>query len=133
MKKLLALLLLSPLAFAESKVLELTCESAFPFCLTYDFDTEEGFLIHPDNLNAIDGTLTKSITQSKGKQPIKELIIKGDYYVIYQKGNFSLNGAHHIYVNRKNLHFWVQTNTGGNKTFSGVCSLGINKLPDYQI
>ena len=132
MKKLfLTLLLISPLA--KSEILELTCESAFPFQITYNFETKEGFVIHPDNLDAIDRLETKSITQSKGKQPIKELLIKGDYYVIYHKGRAALQGMYHIYVNRKNLNFWVQASTGGNKTFSGKCTQGIHELPDYQI
>ena len=132
MKKLfLTLLLISPLA--KSEILELTCESAFPFQISYNFETKEGFVIHADNLDAIDRFETKSITQSKGKQLIKELVIKGDYYAIYHKSRLAAQGIYHIYVNRKNLNFWVQSGTGGNRAFSGKCTQGLHELLEYQI
>ena len=131
MKKLfLTLLLISPLA--KSEILELTCESSFPFQISYNFETKEGFVIHPDNLGAIDRLETKGITQVKGKQSPKDSAIKGDYYVIFHKGRVAKYGYHHIYINRRNLNFWAQTGNG-NMTFSGKCIQGIHKLPDYQI
>ena len=131
MKKLLFItLLITPLA--ESKILELTCESAFPFQISYNFETKEGFVIHPDNLGAIDRLETKGITQLKGKQSPKDSAIKGDYYVIFHKGRLAKNGLHHIYINRRNLNFLAQHGSG-NRSFSGKCIQGIHKLPDYQI
>ena len=47
MRKLfLALLLISPLT--KSEILELTCESAFPFWVSVNLDTLEGQLTYPE-------------------------------------------------------------------------------------
>ena len=53
MKKLLfILLLITPLA--ESKILELTCESAFPFWVSLDLSKSSGVVTYPDNNKELD-------------------------------------------------------------------------------
>ena len=128
MKKLfLTLLLISPLA--KSEILELTCESALPFQITYNFETKEGYLIHSDNLDTIDGNFPRLLRSLKGKQSLGRLVTKGDYYVIYQRKTLNAQGLHHIYINRKNLYFWIQ----GVVPIFGKCKQGIHELPDYKI
>jgi len=128
---LLTLLLLSPLAFAESKVLELTCESAFPFWVSYNFDTKEGTIkyagISSDDaqLNGISefaGTTTK----------IRSFEIEGDHYAIYIGRLLSSSGRHNLFINRRNLEFFIMFGTAS-KVRGGRCIKGIHDLLDYQI
>ena len=137
MKKLLTLLLLSPLAFAESKVLELTCESAFPFQISYDFDTKKGTITYLENLDLLKknaasagGPLNKLFPY--GVKAIKKLRKEGNYYVIVL-GNFLLTRQNDIYINRNNLYFYADVYMGVRNNVEGVCKKGIHELSENQI
>lgn len=133
---LLTLIFFSPLAFAESKVLELTCKSAFPFQISYDFDTKKGTINYLENLDLLkknsasagDG-LNKLFPY--GVKAIKKLKKEGDYYVIVL-GNV-LTRQNDIYINRNNLYFYADIFLGSRNNIQGVCKKGIHELPENQI
>ena len=133
---LLTLIFLSHLAFAESKVLELTCESAFPFQISYDFDTKKGTINYLENLGLlkknsvnIGGGLNKLFPY--GVKAIKKLKKEGDYYVIVL-GN-ALTRQNDIYINRNNLYFYADILLGSRNNIQGVCKKGIHELSENQI
>ena len=122
-KLFLTLLLLSPLA--KSEMLELTCESAFPFWVSVDLDTKEGTITFPENTEE----LKRFLALYPGIKKIRSLQIKSDYYVLrYAKqGQGGL-----LFINRKNLYF-LNRITYDVET-SGTCAQGIHDFPtEYQI
>ncbi|MDA9044889.1 hypothetical protein N9H95_03205 [Gammaproteobacteria bacterium] len=127
MKKLfLTLLLISPLA--KSEILELTCESAFPFWVSVNLDTLKGQLTYPE-LTTKDSYLS-GIREYEGITEIRKFKIEGDYYVAY-------NGRigpkhHHLFINRRNLKFYLRY-SANLSVREGVCKKGIHELPEYQI
>ena len=123
MKKLfLTLLLISPLA--KSEVLELTCESAFPFWVSVDLDSKEGTITFPENTKELD----KVAHPYSGIKKIRSLQTKSDYYVL-RYGSKGRGGI--LFINRKNLYF-LNSIINDVET-SGTCAQGINEFPEYQI
>ena len=123
MKKLfLTLLLISPLA--KSEILELTCESAFPFWVSVDLDSKKGTITFPENTKELD-----KITHAySGVKKIRSLQTKSDYYVAHY-GSKLRGGI--LFINRINLYF-INMTVNDVET-SGTCTQGINELPEYQI
>ena len=123
MKKLfLTLLIISPLA--KSEVLELTCESAFPFWVSIDLDSKEGTITFPENIKELD----RLIVLFPGVKKIRSLQTKSDYYVL-RYGSKGRGGI--LFINRKNLYF-INSIINDVET-SGTCAQGINEFPEYQI
>jgi len=134
MKKLfLTLLLISPLA--KSEILELTCESAFPFQISYNFDTKDGVINYLENYDSLQKSQTNISGGLKrvfpfGKEDIKKFTKEGNYYVIKQGKTFE---SKTLYINRKNLKFAFDVYLGGRVILNGQCLKGIHELPEYQI
>ena len=126
MKKLfLTLLLVSPLA--KSEMLELTCESAFPFWVSVDLDSKEGTITFPENTKELD-KLGQVAHPYSGIKKIRSLQTKSDYYVVMYGSKFR-GGI--LFINRINLYF---LNAAINDVeTSGTCTQGIDELPEYQI
>ena len=129
MKKLfITLLLISPLA--KSEILELTCESAFPFWVSINLDTLEGQLTYPEITT--EDSMLSGIKNYEGITEIREFKIEGDHYVAYNGRAFGKKSHHHLFINRRNLNFYLRYSNN----FSireGVCKKGIHELPEYQI
>ena len=123
MKKLfLTFLLVSPLA--KSEMLELTCESAFPFWVSVDLDTKEGTITFPENTKELE----RLLALYPGIKKIWSLQTKSDYYVL-RYGSKGRGGI--LFINRKNLYF-LNSIINDVET-SGTCAQGINEFPEYQI
>ena len=134
MKKLfLTLLLISPLA--KSEVLELTCESAFPFWVSLDLSKSSGVVTYPENNNELDKRGEVKTTQHlrrAGEYEIKKFDMQGDFYVFRLGGPLKEPGRHNTYINRKNLKFLVFV-YDAQYAREGKCKKGIHELPEYQI
>jgi hypothetical protein len=117
MKKLfLTLLLISPLA--KSEILELTCESAFPFWVSINLDTLEGQLTYPEITT--EDSLLGGIKNYEGITEIREFKIEGDHYVAYNGRALMRKPQHHLFINRRNLNFYLRY--GNNFSIrEGVC------------
>ena len=98
MKKLLFLLLISPLSYSE--VIKFTCDGFVPYQVEYDTITEEGELKF---LADIDVLVNKDILKPmKKKTSIHKLTINEDYYKFHiSKHQFQARVF--VYINRKNL------------------------------
>ena len=129
MKKLfLTLLLISPLA--KSEMLELTCESAFPFWVSVNLDTLEGQLTYPEITT--EDSLLSGIKNYEGITEIRKFKIEGDYYVAYNGRALGKKSLHHLFINRRNLNFYLRYSANVSVR-EGVCKKGIHELPEYQI
>ena len=134
MKKLfLTLLLISPLA--KSEILELTCESAFPFQITYNFETKEGVINYLENYSLLEKSESSISGGLKrvfpfGKEKIKKFSKEGIYYVIKQGKKLE---SKTLYINRKNLKFAYDVYMGGRQVITGQCLKEMNELNKYQI
>ena len=127
---LLTLLLISPLT--KSEVLELTCESAFPFWVSVDLDSKEGKVTYQKESFGFEA-LHELIGSSRPIKPeIKKIVITDDFYVIYNGGYTARNPPSRIAINRRNLKFFSRIGTGL-ISIDGTCKIGIHELPDYQI
>ena len=134
MKKLfLTLLLISPLA--KSEILELTCESAFPFQITYNFETKEGVINYLEDYSLLEKSVSSISGGLKrvfpfGKEKIKKFSKEGIYYVIKQGKKLE---SKTLYINRKNLKFAYDVYMGGRQIITGQCLKEMNELNKYQI
>ena len=134
MKKLfLTLLLISPLA--KSEMLELTCESAFPFQITYNFETKEGVINYLEDYSLLEKSVSSISGGLKrvfpfGKEKIKKFSKEGIYYVIKQGKKLE---SKTLYINRKNLKFAYDVSMGGRQVITGQCLKEMNELNKYQI
>ena len=134
MKKLfLTLLLISPLA--KSEMLELTCESAFPFQITYNFETKEGVINYLEDYSLLEKSVSSISGGLKrvfpfGKEKIKKFSKEGIYYVIKQGKKLE---SKTLYINRKNLKFAYDVHMGGKQVITGQCLKEMNELNKYQI
>ena len=125
----LVFLLVSPLA--KSEMLELTCESAFPFWVTVDLDTKEGTVKYADI--STDDAFLNGVSEFGGATTkIRSFEIEGDHYAIYFGRLMSTTGRHNLFINRRNLNFFIMFGTTS-KVRNGKCIKGIHELPEYQI
>ncbi|MDA9143174.1 hypothetical protein N9N99_01235 [Gammaproteobacteria bacterium] len=130
MKKLfLTLLLISPLA--KSEILELTCESAFPFWVSVNLDSKEGTIKYAD-ISADDGFLNGVKEFGGTTTKIRSFEIEGDHYAIYIGRLISKSGRYNLFINRRNLDFFIAFGAAS-KVTGGTCIKGIHELPEYQI
>ena len=112
-------------------MLELTCESAFPFWVSVNLDTLEGQLTYPE-ITTEDGFL-QGIKNYEGITEISKFKIEGDYYVAYNgTGIRNKKPLHHLFINRRNLKFYLRY-SANLSVREGVCKKGIHELPEYQI
>ena len=131
MKKLfLTLLIITPLA--KSELLELTCNSAFPFWVSVDLDSKEGTVTYQKE--SFSFKVLPSLTGSPIpiKPEIKRIEITDDFYVIYNGGYIVSNPPSRIAINRRNLKFFSRIGTDL-IPIDGTCKIGIHELPEYQI
>ena len=126
---LLTLLLISPLT--KSEVLELTCESAFPFWVSVNLDSKEGTIKYAD-ISTDDGFLNGVKEFGGTTTKIRSFEIEGDHYVIYIGRLISKTGRYNLFINRRNLDFFIAFGAAS-KVTGGTCIKGIHELPEYQI
>ena len=124
MKKLLALLLLSPSIYSE--VLELTCDGNYPIYLKYDLENKEGkieFLVNIDKI-VLPGIAANLLKHTK----IRNSLITEDFYRFDLRKTRLL--VQSIYINRKNLQSLYEF---GNFNFYGQCVKGKVDTPKNKI
>jgi len=123
MKKLLALLLLSPLVVSEegNNNLKVTCELPMPLYINYDFNNDMGEVnfytkLFPDS----------SPNKFKKNYKIKK-ITKDDeiYEITFNKFQ--------LVINRYTMKAWMTVNHFALRTFDGQCFKGFKEYTEKQI
>ena len=139
MKKLLALLLLSPIVISEDDVpIELTCELVVPIYVSYDPVNKMGTIEFVNQLEYIKKDIYEikhiGIDMTNGANGVDEDIENSYQFSFKAKGKRDRGVNHaYFYINRNTLQAYLTPPAMNRQTFTGQCYKGFKEYKKPKI